>query len=359
MSVINQMLQELEQRRGDGGTVAAQVRAVQHRDSPAILRWIILLAVLGLVAGGVAWWMRGGLPLSPKAPEPPAAALPAAAPPAETVDVPRLGDQRPQPEQLPQVLQLAGELGQPPAPRNSHPAAARPAGPAAGAGPAEEGTERSGNRPAPLPPVAEETASPVVISKEVRQPSAPQRAENAYRQAYAALQQGRMGEAEDHLRQSLQHDPRHAVARQTLVALYVESRQFGHAEQLLRQGLEMQPGHAGFSMKLARLQVERGDVAAALATLQHNPPAGESAEYHGFLAALLQRGEHHREAIEHYQRALRANPGSGQWLLGLGISYQADNQPARAADAFRRARASATLGAELQAFAEQRLKQLQ
>jgi len=53
------------------------------------------------------------------------------------------------------------------------------------------------------------------------------------------------------------------------------------------------------------------------------------------------------------------NQNVGPWLLGLGISLQADNQPARAAEAFRRARQNGNLSPELQAFAEQRLKQLQ
>jgi MSHA biogenesis protein MshN len=168
-----------------------------------------------------------------------------------------------------------------------------------------------------------------------------------------------MGEAEESLRQALLHDPRHAAARQALAALLVETKHLDRAELLLQQGLDIQPGQAGFAMTLARLQVERGDVAAALATLQRHPPSGENADYHGFMAALLQRGERHKEAIEHYQNALRSNPGSAPWLLGLGISLQADSQPARAAEAFRRAKASGSLSTELQAFADQRLRQLQ
>jgi len=211
----------------------------------------------------------------------------------------------------------------------------------------------------PKPAKVVDLGQTVEISKEIKQVSPQQRAENAYRQAYASLQQGRMGEAEESLRQALQFDPRHAAARQALAALLVEAKQLGRAEQLLQQGLELQPGHSGYAMTLARLQVERGDVPAALATLQRNPPSGENAEYHGFMAALLQRVERHKEAIEQYQIALRSNPGAGPWLLGLGISLQADNQPAKAADAFRRAKASTTLSPELQAFAEQRLKQVQ
>ena len=45
--------------------------------------------------------------------------------------------------------------------------------------------------------------------------------------------------------------------------------------------------------------------------------------------------------------------------MGLGISLQAVNRNSEAQDAFRRARASNTLNPELQAFVDQRLKQLQ
>lgn len=57
--------------------------------------------------------------------------------------------------------------------------------------------------------------------------------------------------------------------------------------------------------------------------------------------------------------ALRLAPGSGIWLMGLGISLQAINRNTEAQDAFRRAKATNALNPELQAFVDQRLKQLQ
>jgi MSHA biogenesis protein MshN len=74
---------------------------------------------------------------------------------------------------------------------------------------------------------------------------------------------------------------------------------------------------------------------------------------------LLQRQSRHKDAVEYYQAALRLAPGSGVWLMGLGISLQALDRNADARDAFRRARASNSLSPELQAFVDQRLKQLQ
>lgn len=342
MSVINQMLQELEQRRVDTGTSAAQVRAVAGQRRGKSAKWVVLILGAAAIAAALGYWISGRQDTKAPAPLP----VPVLAQPSEPLQ---------QLEKMPQVLQLADELRRLPAVIGT---------PASQPAPRAQAAEK-----ALLAPIVESSPSPVVetpkpirpveINKEIKQTSPQQRAENAYRQAYASLQQGRMGEAEESLRQALQYEPRHAAARQALAALLVEAKYLGRAEQLLQQGLELQPGHAGYAMTLARLQVERGDVAAALATLQRNPPSGENAEYHGFMAALLQRSERHKEAIEQYQVALRSNPAAGPWLLGLGISLQADNQSAKAAEVFRRAKSSTTLSPELQAFAEQRLKQMQ
>lgn len=343
MSVINQMLQELELRRSDASISAAQVRAVAGRRRPRWVLWI--LPALGAAAIFVAlgyWIPRQQATVVP-------ASLPVTAlapPPAALPVTPQLV------EEAPQAFQLASELGPLPAQaaKPSSPPVKTPLLPA----PVVEAAVEK-----PKPAAKHEPAPRVAIDREIKQTSPQQRAENAYRQAYAGLQQGRMGEANDSLHLALQFDPRHVASRQALAALLVEGKQLGRAEQLLHQGLELLPGHPEFAMTLARLQVERGDVVAALASLQRNPPSEENADYRGFLAALLQRSARHKEAIEEYQLALRSKPDAGPWLLGLGISLQADNQSARAAEVFRRAKSSATLSPELQAFAEQRLKQVQ
>lgn len=357
MSLINQMLQDLEQRKADGGATAAQVRAVSSPVKHSFYPWLrVLFLLLAMTLGGAYWFFS--MPtqsIDQPAPFPAMVHVPEIAAPHPT----------PQPDDALSVLQPASELSLSPT--------ALPAEPEIIAAVSSMDTSA---KPEVLPALPAEKPLPIVaeikkqaitvespqttgINKEIRQPTPHQRAETAYRQAYASLQQGRMGEAEESLRQALQFEPRHAAARQALAALLVESRHLDRAEQVLQEGLELQLGNSGYAMTLARIQVERGAVATALATLQRNPPASENAEYHGFLAALLQRNERHKEAIDHYLAALRANPSSGPWLLGLGISLQADGQAAKAAEIFRRAHQSGSLSPELQAFAEQRLKQLQ
>ena len=68
--------------------------------------------------------------------------------------------------------------------------------------------------------------------------------------------------------------------------------------------------------------------------------------------------KHSEEAIEQFHTALRLKPGSGVWLLGIGVSLQAVNRPAEAQEAYRRARATNNLSPELAGFADQRMKQL-
>ena len=75
-------------------------------------------------------------------------------------------------------------------------------------------------------------------------------------------------------------------------------------------------------------------------------------------AAILQRAGRHAEAIQQFQAALRIQANQANWLMGLGISLQAEKRFADAELAYTRARANPGLSAELQVFIDQRLQQV-
>lgn len=198
------------------------------------------------------------------------------------------------------------------------------------------------------------------IKKQVRQPTSRDLAENEYRKAIASMHQGRLAEAQEGYEAALNLNPGYHAARQALVGLLVETKKLAEAERVLQDGFALAPAQIGFAMALARLQVDRGDAAQAAATLRKGLDYAQgSPDYIAFFAALLQRQGRHEEAIEQFQAALRLKPASGVWWLGLGISLQAANRVADAQDAFRRARATDNLSPELAAFADQRIRQLQ
>jgi MSHA biogenesis protein MshN len=197
------------------------------------------------------------------------------------------------------------------------------------------------------------------IDKKVRQVTVQQQAEIEFRKANNLMQEGRIDEAIAGYRSALQLDEGHDAARQALVGLLLESKRNNDAEQVLQEGLGNNPKHSGFAMLLARLQVERNALPQALETLQKTLPSAEQqADYQAFIAAILQRLNRHEDAIDHYQIALQLSPNSGVWLMGLGISLQAEKRNDAARAAFRQAVDSHTLNADLQAYVTQRLREL-
>ena len=206
-------------------------------------------------------------------------------------------------------------------------------------------------------PVAERQSSPA-ISKQVRQETPQQQAEEEYRKAVVSLQQGQPQEAREGFKRALKYNPTFAAARLALSGLLLESRQMVEAEHVLREGLELDIRQPGLAMMLARVQVDKGDIQAGLETLQKTLPyAIGNADYHAFMAALLLRESRHTDAVEHYRAALNLKP-SGVWYMGLGISLQALQRLPEAEDAFQHAISSGALDPELQAFVEKRLKQI-
>lgn len=184
-----------------------------------------------------------------------------------------------------------------------------------------------------------------------------ERAESEYRKAIAAVNQGRVSEAVDSLRNALYQDSLHVASRQLLVRLLLEAGNKDEAIRMLRDGIAGQPAQLGWAMSLARLQVDRGELDSAWQTLDHTlPAAGNNPDYLGFAANVLQRLGRHGEAADQYRKATRIAPADGRWWLGLGWCLDAQGQAAEAREAFLHARQSGNLSPELLALIDQKLR---
>jgi MSHA biogenesis protein MshN len=185
-----------------------------------------------------------------------------------------------------------------------------------------------------------------------------QQATHDYQQAIAYLQQGRVAEAQDALRNVLSAMPKHDDARQTLVGLLVDNHHKAEAMEVLQSGLQVSAAQPEFAHTLARLQLDAGQTTDALKTLQTTlPHAKQHAEYQALMAIVLQRLERHQEAIFHYQQALSLGAQPPAWLIGLAVSLQTEGRAEEAKQAYQQAQ-HGDLTPELAQFVDQRLKQV-
>ena len=203
------------------------------------------------------------------------------------------------------------------------------------------------------------TSDNTVIDKKPRYTSPTEKAEAEYRKAMLLLNQAKTEEAIYKLRSALKEDANYAIARQTLVSLFIEQKRFDEAEELLQETLRTNPAQPISAIKLARIQVEKGNNKAAHETLQRSATFGiNDPNYRAFHAGILQRIGDHTSAINEYQAALKLAPEANVWWMGLGISLEAQGKTAEARDAFTHARAGGTLSPELDQFVQQKLSQL-
>jgi MSHA biogenesis protein MshN len=378
MSLINKMLQDLDARASGGAASAVQQDEVKpvpsiERDRRPMLLGGAAAGVLVVAAGAWYGWQYWQ---AHKAPSP-------AAPQSVRVIDNRVPNQ-------PRFQEPPAAKPAKPASAESTATAAAGAGRAASAAGAERVLDagnasdtaghgavkprraaRSAHAADDANVSGETSAAPTTAQprKAVRAPAVPavtgdgvvqtpkQLSDNSYRRALAALQEGRVSAALAELDKAVEIDPRNDAARQTYVSLLLENRRTDDAIRQLRLALGIDPRQPGLAMVLARLQLEKGG--PALDTLLMTLPyAGNSADYHAFLAGVLQREQRHTEASDHYRAALQLAPQNAVWWMGLGISLQADQHLPEAREAYNRARSSGGLTPELRSFVDKQLDKL-
>ena len=342
MSLLNQMLNDLDRRRADGAAPALhrEIRPLPVTVTSSLLPLSALATGLVILLAVAGWWffygpgralLEGSIPapvqlgaatLPPLAVSAPAIpdTVPSQVPPeALPLPDPALA---PPPTRLVSSLRLSDELTLP---------VSVPQGEGAVAASVSDGN----------------------IDKKALEPNLRDQAERLYRSAVAQLAQGREHDGISTLRAVLRDDPDHLAARQLLIKLNIDRRIFDLAQADLEEGLRRLPRQTPWALLLSRLLVERNDPAGALLVLErHEVHAGPAAEYQGAMAAMLQRLNRHAEAETRFLRATQAEPTHGRWWLGLGLAREAQGKGSEAREAFRTAQAAAGLGPELRAFAE-------
>lgn len=334
MSVVNQMLLELDRRHAGGADRAGLPSAV--RALPPLPRGLprrtLLLAAAGLlaIAGvAVAWPLRATL--SPKVnevqAEPLAMASTSTAAGGKEADQPEVIASLPAdaPVSEPQ-LKAALELAMVPLEPPRSPAPQRVSKPLTPVSSATASTPAPQRAPAQAVAAAQSSAPQPVPAAPVPVPAASE----------IPIPQQASAETPANEDASSRIEIRPAGMRATVAGAVSSSA-------------------AGAKLKEARALAQRGELKAAADLLKAHAAAGASlAEYRGLHAAVLQRLTLHEAAVDEYRAALRLAPENAVWWMGLALSLEAQGRGREARSAYERARAG-RLDAELAAFVDQKL----
>ena len=176
-------------------------------------------------------------------------------------------------------------------------------------------------------------------------------------QAEQALAGNELTKAEKLFEDVLLMTPEHKSARKQLAALWFGRQAYQSAINVLSQGIQLYPDDSEFRLMKARIYLNQGQTIAAVNTLKDLPQV-ESVEYQALLASHAQQISQFGIAATAYQLLAKLEPDAGRWWLGLAVAYDSDSEFDQAVNAYGQAIDKSDLSENARQFARQRIQEL-
>ncbi len=149
--------------------------------------------------------------------------------------------------------------------------------------------------------------------------------------------------------------PNDSQARQKLAALWFGRQAYQDAINLLSQGIALNSKDSSLREMKARIYLKQGQATAALNTLK---PLAELKDepYQIMLANTAQQAQQNDIAITAYKVLISMKPDAGRWHLGLAVLYDKNSQFTLASNAYKQALTKSDLSISSETFAQQRIQ---
>jgi len=194
------------------------------------------------------------------------------------------------------------------------------------------------------------------INKTIHPLTGEQQSQLAFQRAIQMLSRNNPQDAQLALKEALSFSPTHLRARETLAAILLNTGRISEAANSLNEGLHLMPDAAPLAKLYARILVDQGDIVNAVAVLERaRPTVAADPEYYALLAALYQQLEKHAQAAQVYQQILLRHPGTAHWWMGLALAQEAMGETTRALDAFQRAQRAGGLDGAVLKYIQTRI----
>jgi len=214
-----------------------------------------------------------------------------------------------------------------------------------------------------IEPINEQSTQPNIqvkpsknkMSVSRRQLSADELAEQKIALAEKALAAKQIEKAEQLLEDAVIIRPNDSQTRKKLAALWFGRQAYQDAVNLLSQGIALNSKDSSLRMMKARIHLKQGQVTAALNTLKPLAQLKDE-QYQTMLANTAQQAQQNKVAVNAYKMLITMQPDIGRWYLGLAVLYDQKSQFTLASAAYKKALTKNDLSFSSQNFVNERIQ---
>lgn len=206
---------------------------------------------------------------------------------------------------------------------------------------------------ATVKPKSEPKVNTMSVSR--RQLSADELAEQKLTLVEKALAAKQVGQAEKLLEDVVIIRPRDSQTRKKLAALWFGRQAYQDAVNLLSQGIALNSKDSSLRQMKARIHLKQGQYRAALNTLKPLAQLKDE-QYQVMLANTAQQAQQNKVAVDAYKMLIAMKPDIGRWQLGLAVLYDKNSQFELASLAYKKALTKNDLSVSSENFVKQRIQ---
>lgn len=178
----------------------------------------------------------------------------------------------------------------------------------------------------------------------------------AVQDALRLISSGRTEEGYTTLEQYIVKNHYAHQSRETYAKLLMSQDRAAEANALTDVGLSLAPNHAGFKKVKARLLIGAGQISEAVDVLiSRAPDVADDTEYHDLLASAQLSSRDYAGAIISYSGLVQQDESQGKWWYGFAAAHDQLGNIALARQAYSRAMQYSNLSANLRRRSQERL----
>lgn len=188
-----------------------------------------------------------------------------------------------------------------------------------------------------------------------RQLSADELAEQKLALVEKALDAKQIEKAEKLLEDVVIIRPSDSQTRKKLAALWFGREAYQDAVNLLSQGISLNSKDSSLRQMKARIHLKQGQFTAALNTLKPLAQLKDE-QYQIMLANTAQQAKQNKIAVDAYKVLIAMKPDIGRWQLGLAVLYDKNSQFDLASSTYKKALTKNDLSISSENFIKQRIQ---